>query len=93
MQIGAAVTRALELPFEIVECDIAEPGPREVLALAVRGVVEGDAVPGVFIPQLIDLFRQGLLPVDKLVSFFFHLTRSIARSKRWRPARSSSPFC
>jgi aryl-alcohol dehydrogenase len=38
--------------------------------LTVRGVVEGDAVPGVFIPQLIDLFRRGLLPVDKIVTFF-----------------------
>jgi aryl-alcohol dehydrogenase len=38
--------------------------------LAVRGIVEGDAVPAVFIPQLIDLFSRGLLPVDKLVTFF-----------------------
>ena len=38
--------------------------------LTVRGVVEGDAVPGVFIPQLVDLFRQGLLPVDKIVTSF-----------------------
>jgi aryl-alcohol dehydrogenase len=36
----------------------------------VRGVVEGDAVPGVFIPRLIDLFSRGLLPVEKLVTFF-----------------------
>jgi aryl-alcohol dehydrogenase len=27
-------------------------------------------VPGVFIPQLVDLFSQGLLPVDKIVTFF-----------------------
>jgi aryl-alcohol dehydrogenase len=38
--------------------------------LMVRGVVEGDAVSGIFIPRLIDLFRRGLLPVDKLVTFF-----------------------
>jgi aryl-alcohol dehydrogenase len=38
--------------------------------LTVRGVVEGDAVPSVFIPQLVDLFGRGLLPVDKLVTFF-----------------------
>lgn len=31
MQIRAAVARAPDLPFEIVECDIAEPGPGEVL--------------------------------------------------------------
>ena len=38
--------------------------------LTVRGVVEGDAVPPVFIPQLIDLFSRGSLPVDKIVTFF-----------------------
>jgi aryl-alcohol dehydrogenase len=31
MPIRAAVTRSPELPFEIVECEIAEPGPGEVL--------------------------------------------------------------
>jgi aryl-alcohol dehydrogenase len=55
--------------------------------LTVRGVVEGDAVPSVFIPRLIDLFSRGLLPSKSLLHSS-HLTRSIARSKRWRPARS-----
>ncbi len=36
----------------------------------VRGVVEGDAVPRQFIPQLIDLYRSGRLPVDRLVTTF-----------------------
>jgi aryl-alcohol dehydrogenase len=31
MQIRAAVARAPDLPFEIVECDIAEPGSGQVL--------------------------------------------------------------
>lgn len=35
-----------------------------------RGVVEGDAVPRSFIPQLIRLYREGRLPVDKLVTRF-----------------------
>lgn len=38
--------------------------------LTVRGIVEGDAVPTVFIPHLIDLFSRGLLPVDKIVTSF-----------------------
>lgn len=38
--------------------------------LTIRGVVEGDAVPNVFIPQLIDLFKRGLLPIDRLTTFF-----------------------
>lgn len=32
-----------------------------------RGIIEGDAVPDVFIPQLIDLFRQGRFPFDVLI--------------------------
>jgi Zn-dependent alcohol dehydrogenase len=35
-----------------------------------RGVVEGDAVPRTFIPRLIDLHRNGQLPVERLVTTF-----------------------
>jgi Zn-dependent alcohol dehydrogenase len=33
----------------------------------VRGLVEGHSVPQNFIPQLIDLWRDGRLPVDRLI--------------------------
>jgi aryl-alcohol dehydrogenase len=33
----------------------------------VRGVVEGHSVPQSFIPELIDLWRDGRLPIDRLV--------------------------
>jgi aryl-alcohol dehydrogenase len=33
----------------------------------VRGLVEGHSVPQVFIPQLIELWRAGRLPIDRLV--------------------------
>ena len=36
----------------------------------VTGVIEGDAVPDIFIPQLIDLYDQGLFPFDSLVKFY-----------------------
>ncbi|WP_260927586.1 NAD(P)-dependent alcohol dehydrogenase [Novosphingobium sp. 9] len=36
----------------------------------VRGIIEGDSVPQVFIPQLIDLWSQGKFPFDKLVKFY-----------------------
>jgi aryl-alcohol dehydrogenase len=39
-------------------------------AKIVRGVVEGDSVPDVFIPQLIDLYRDGRFPFDRLVKFY-----------------------
>ncbi len=37
---------------------------------SIRGIVEGDSNPDVFIPQLIDLHRQGRFPFDKLVTFY-----------------------
>lgn len=34
------------------------------------GVIEGDSVPRVFIPQLIEYHQQGKFPFDKLVKFY-----------------------
>lgn len=34
------------------------------------GVIEGDSVPRVFIPQLIEYYKAGLFPFDKLVKFY-----------------------
>jgi aryl-alcohol dehydrogenase len=36
----------------------------------VRGIVEGDSRPDVFIPQLIELQRQGRFPFEKLIRFY-----------------------
>lgn len=36
----------------------------------VKGILEGDAVPQIFIPQLIELWRQGRFPFDRLVETF-----------------------
>ena len=36
----------------------------------VRGIVEGDAVPEVFIPRLVDLYAQGRFPFDRLVRYY-----------------------
>jgi aryl-alcohol dehydrogenase len=36
----------------------------------VRGIIEGDSVPQVFIPQLIELWRAGRFPFDRLVKFY-----------------------
>ncbi len=36
----------------------------------VRGIIEGDSVPDIFIPQLVELWRQGRFPFDKLVKFY-----------------------
>jgi len=36
----------------------------------VRGIIEGDSVPDIFIPRLVELWRQGRFPFDKLVKFY-----------------------
>jgi aryl-alcohol dehydrogenase len=36
--------------------------------LRIRGVIEGDAAPATFLPQLVDLHRLGRLPVERLVT-------------------------
>ncbi|WP_327196962.1 NAD(P)-dependent alcohol dehydrogenase [Sphingomonas sp. Root720] len=36
----------------------------------VRGIIEGDSVADIFIPQLIELWRQGRFPFDRLIRFY-----------------------
>jgi len=36
----------------------------------VRGIIEGDSVPDVFIPKLLELYMQGRFPFDKLIRFY-----------------------
>ncbi|MGF1488851.1 MAG: hypothetical protein ACFBSE_17340, partial [Prochloraceae cyanobacterium] len=35
-----------------------------------RGVIEGDSIPQILIPQLIDLYREGRFPIEKLIKFY-----------------------
>jgi aryl-alcohol dehydrogenase len=48
------------------------------------GIIQGDAVPQRFIPRLIELYREGLFPFDRLVRFypFADINRAIADSRR-----------
>jgi aryl-alcohol dehydrogenase len=36
----------------------------------VRGVIEGDSIPDIFIPRLIDLYAQGRFPFDRMIRFY-----------------------
>ena len=36
----------------------------------VRGIAQGDSIPQLFIPQLIDLHQAGRFPFDRLVTFY-----------------------
>ncbi|ODS93173.1 MAG: hypothetical protein ABS45_04535 [Comamonas sp. SCN 65-56] len=48
-----------EIPFD----------PRQLMVggRMLRGIVEGDGVPGAFIPHLVELYRAGRFPLDQLV--------------------------
>lgn len=41
-----------------------------VLGRTIRGIVEGDSLPDRFIPQLVELWREGRFPFDRLVRFY-----------------------
>jgi aryl-alcohol dehydrogenase len=50
-----------------VRGDIVLPGDALATGKTVTGILEGDAVPRVLIPELIDLWRTGRLPFDRLI--------------------------
>jgi aryl-alcohol dehydrogenase len=41
-----------------------------LLGRSVRGIIQGDALPDFFIPQLIELHLQGRFPFDRLLAFY-----------------------
>jgi aryl-alcohol dehydrogenase len=49
----------------------------------VRGIVEGDSVPEIFIPHLIELHKQGRFPYDRMLKFyqFDEINQAIADSE------------
>ena len=36
----------------------------------IKGIVEGDCIPEIFIPQLIKFYKQGRFPFDRLIKFY-----------------------
>jgi aryl-alcohol dehydrogenase len=41
-----------------------------LLGRTVRGIIEGDSIPDIFIPHLVELHGQGRFPFDRLISTF-----------------------
>lgn len=60
--IGVPANPEAALPLTVIET--------LVLGLTVVGIIEGDSVPDEFIPELIELWRAGRFPIEKLVSTF-----------------------
>ncbi len=52
-----------EVTFNIQEEIMAE-------GKTLKGVIEGDSIPQVFIPKLLSLYKNGQFPFDKLVKFY-----------------------
>ena len=61
--------------------DVPDRIPRGRKALS---IIQGDAIPQLFIPRLISLYQSGLFPYDRLVKFYdFHqINQDIADSRR-----------
>jgi aryl-alcohol dehydrogenase len=36
----------------------------------VRGIIEGDAIPELFIPRLLELYSQGRFPFDRMITYY-----------------------
>ena len=36
----------------------------------ITGVIEGDATPKIFIPQMLEYYRQGRFPIDRIMKFY-----------------------
>lgn len=55
-----------------VGTDISLPLRDLIVGRSIRGLVEGDSVPQLFIPALLDLWQAGRFPVDALITTFAH---------------------
>jgi len=57
---------------------------------SVRGIIEGDSIPDEFIPKLVELFRQGRFPFDKLVTEFpfADIQRAVEDSEQGRVVKA-----
>jgi aryl-alcohol dehydrogenase len=78
--VGAVIRQALEslrspghcvtVGFQGLENEITIDQGHLLLGRRLSGVVEGDANPQTFIPELIELYRDGKFPFDRLVKTF-----------------------
>jgi aryl-alcohol dehydrogenase len=74
--IGVPADPAAALPVNLIQA--------QLLGVTITGIVEGDSVPDVFIPQLIDLHRAGRFPFDKLITTmpFADINEAVAAQHR-----------
>ena len=79
--VDAVATQAIDCVGPLGTCGlIANKGPQQTVPVnilasmmrgrSMRGIVQGDSVPDLFIPRLVEFFMKGLFPFDKLVRFY-----------------------
>lgn len=78
--IPRVVRQAVEVLVPRGVCGmVGAPPPQAELALdanlllfgrSLRGIIEGESIPDLFIPMLIDLYKQGRFPFDRLIRTF-----------------------
>lgn len=61
---------------------------------SIRGTVEGDSTPDVLIPMLLDLYRQGRFPFDRMLKFypFEQINQAVADSEHGRAIKPVLTF-
>jgi aryl-alcohol dehydrogenase len=91
---GEVIRQALEIlrspghcvsvGFHGLQHDITIDQGHLLLGRRLSGVIEGDADPRKFVPQLIELYRNGRFPFDRLITTFpfNQVNEAIAASKR-----------
>lgn len=74
-QVMTAASQALSIRGTLGVVGVSPPDTRidldpwgMLLGRTVRGNMEGDAVPDIFIPYLVDLYEQGRFPFDRLIT-------------------------
>jgi aryl-alcohol dehydrogenase len=79
--VDAVTRQAIDCVGPLGTCGlIANKGPTHTVPVnilsamlrgrSVRGIVQGDSVPDIFIPRLVDFFMKGQFPFDRLVRFY-----------------------
>ncbi len=60
----------------------------------IRGIVEGDSIPDLFIPQLIELYRQGRFPFDRMITFypFDQINKAVEDSEKGKTLKAVLRF-
>jgi aryl-alcohol dehydrogenase len=91
---GGVIRQALEIlsspghcvtvGFHGLQHDITIDQGHLLLGRRLSGVIEGDADPRTFVPELIELYRKGKFPFDRLITTFpfSAINEAIASSQR-----------